>query len=507
MYDLHCDTPMSSTTTFYFLGAFSRPTAKVMRLWVWLLLCCSSCCTSNCVEVSTCSASGVCTARDKDVQRTEAILFLQRRKLQILTELQGQENSKEKPDVNKLQRELMAIDSETASLVLPTTPNTMTPSGQRIKQASDLSLHQYMEKSVQYETNYTIADARFAPFKIRYVRHNSPPAVTHRGKKGHSPGRNHGIPSTPAIVRTVSVLDFHGRLHFLLRRDRELTPSAVSDADGETVDRTSNNINAHDNEEPTAMVISEIREVFTLDLEHHRNDSTEGGHNHITSWIFEGKDVESPMVVSAGVDGQVHVSFLQVFDDMGMLVAGRRVSPTIADPMSTSTSKTTTDEASHSQLPPSTTSIEGTIGDSKLGTATGPNPPLHEGVEWSVDGRVQYRFRIPPLSTSTADSNPIDNVNNVDSVVPYVTAFCVGQLRAGLSVQVYAGDSAGNIQIPSFCSFIPLTSSSHDTLPTPHILQLINTHHHMIFCTRSFASNAHPLSDHHFARWATHTKQ
>ena len=425
-------------------------------LWILIILCSYQCCLTSSLETSSCTASGVCTARDKDRERTEAVLFLQRRKLQILTELQGQQGkNKEKPDVNKLQRELDAIDSETASLVLPTASNTMKMSGQRIMQATDLSLHQYMEKTVQHETNYTIADARFAPFKIRYLRRNSTPVHGDRAKKGQSPGRNHGSPSAPATVRTVSVLDFNGRLHFLLRRDRVLAPSPVPEADGDTVAHS--NVNDKE-EELVALVASEIREVFTLDLEHNRNNDTDGGYSHVTAWMFEGKDVESPMVVSAGVDGQVHVSFLQVFNDAGLLVAGRRVSPTIVgSTLSTSTSKTT-DEASQSNTP-AHGSVESSKGGADVGIASGQTQPQDERDEWSVDGRVQYRFRIPLLhSTSTADSTPVDNANNMDSPIPYVTAFCVGQLRGGHSVQVYAGDSAGDPPPPLL------------SLPPPQIL-------------------------------------
>ena len=476
---------MSDETSQMFFFSFSQLSTSrmVVRRWILILfLCVAHCCMSRSLEASSCSASGVCTARDKDRERTEAVLFLQRRKLEILTVLQGQEKSKEKLDVNKLQRELDAIDSETASLVFPTSSNTMTMSaGQRIRQASDLSLHQYMEKSVQYETNYTIADARFTPFKIRYLRRNSTPVLGDRGNKGQSPGRNHGTPSAPAIVRTVSVLDFHGRLHFLLRRDRELAPSAPSssiEVNGDTVDRTNYNNNnnnnnnniAYDNERSMALVTSEIREVFTLDLEHNRNDDTGGSHSHVTAWIFEGKDVESPMVVSAGVDGHVHVSFLQVFNDVGTIVAGRRVSSTIVDPMSTFTSKATDEVSSHQSNTPQSnappvdgTTMGGSKGGTDVGISTGPNQPTNEGDEWSVDGRVQYRFRVPLLSpTPTADSTLTDNAINGDSplvsLVPYVTAFCVGQLRGGQSVQVYAGDSVGD---PPHLPPISLCNPSH----------------------------------------------
>ena len=195
---------------------------------------------------------------------------------------------------------------------------------------------------------------------------------------------------------------------------------------------------------------ADVHEIFALDLEHTidgdadadadadafgaaaaagpRPPRRRAGRVAVTAWAFEGKDVEAPMVLSAGSAGHVHGAFLRVHRG-GTIAAGRRV-------------------------PAPTAPHSAGAGAGEGEDDVPPETPL------AVRGRVQYRFRLPQTPPPAAPAPPAAPPANGTTTAPadsaaadtpatapptYVTVFCVGQIRGGQSAQVFAGDSMGRV--------------------------------------------------------------
>jgi len=195
-----------------------------------------SACAARAAAAAAATAEARLVAIDKAMARTAELLRLHRRKQDILSQLRSLVTANaatttaaaaadSQAETEKISRELFAIESEVASLVAPTAAlseaTALSGFSPRVPRSTDLTLHRYLEKTSQHEVPYAVADAKFTVFKLRMLYRPHQPTQP----RGRQPPRgptaaatSHAGAATPAMIRAVGLLDFHGQLHFLVRK-------------------------------------------------------------------------------------------------------------------------------------------------------------------------------------------------------------------------------------------------------------------------------------------------